>query len=427
MWNKIIIALCLLVAPFSLLAEEVVGKIQSISVQGKVIKYLNPKTKQVTVIKFTQDTALESAEDFDDLTVNTKFKATVNEQGIATKIKRILVKLPAERVIDTDGLEELMESGTPYFLGDARPAKIYDLGHIPSALPTPAGELAKNLNWLPKDKATPLVFYCGGVTCPLSPKAMKIAMKHGYTNVRAYVEGYPAWKGEVYPAHVNAGWLAKNIDPHHVILDVRDTAETFVKGAVHLPTSSLAAMHQQWNKDKYPVKKRMILGIRDKKAPIVIIADSHDSDEAIEAYEYLTFWKYQNVAILNGGQAKWQGPKGVGTIATTFDYVKKPVKGAVEESVFVTAAKTGDATIIDVRSSNEYENGHLAKSIHIPLDQLDQHLAKIPKTGQVIVHCAAGARAALAYASLVKHGYDNVKFLNDSFEAVAKENNLKLL
>ena len=43
-----------------------------------------------------------------------------------------------------------------------------------------------------RNKMTPLVFYCGGVTCPLSPKAMKIAKANGYKNVRAYVEGFPA-------------------------------------------------------------------------------------------------------------------------------------------------------------------------------------------------------------------------------------------
>ncbi|MEH6451681.1 MAG: rhodanese-like domain-containing protein [Psychromonas sp.] len=171
MWNKIIIVLCLMIMPFTLLASEVVGKIQSISVKGKVIKYLNPKTKEISVIKFSEDTVLESADDFKDLTVNTKFKASVNDQSVATKIKRILVKLPAEQMISTDELEALMDGSNPYFLGDARPAKIYDLGHIPTAMPTPASTLDKNLNWLPKDKTTEIVFYCGGGNLPIKPQS----------------------------------------------------------------------------------------------------------------------------------------------------------------------------------------------------------------------------------------------------------------
>ena len=427
MWNKIIIAMCLMLMPYSLLATEVVGKIQSISVKGKVIKYLNPKTKQINVIKFSDETKLESAENFKDLTVNTKFKADVNEQGFATKIKRILVKLPPERVIDTDELETLMESDEAYFLGDARPANIYELGHIPTAKPTPATTLMKNMSWLPKDKSTAIVFYCGGVTCPLSPKAMNIAMKQGYTNVRAYVEGYPAWKAEIYPSHVNADWLAKNLDIHHVVLDVRDEAPSFIKGSAHLPASTLTTMHEQWNQDKFPVKDRLIMGVRDKKAPIVIIANSDDSDEAIEAYEILSFWKYQNVTILNGGLDAWTGMKEIGKIATTLEYVKKPIKGAVEESVFVKAALEGGATILDVRDAEEVATGRIAKSLHIPLDDLNKNLAKIEKDNKVIVHCAGGARAALAYEVLLQNGYTDVTFLNDSFEAVVKENNITLL
>lgn len=427
MWNKIIILLCLIIMPYSLLAADVVGKIKSISVQGKVIKYINPKTKEISMIKFTDQTVLESAESFKDLTVNTKFKAVVNEQGMATKIKRILVKLAPEKVIDTDQLESLMDSGSAYFLGDARPVKIYNLGHIPTAKPTPATKLAKNLAWLPKDKATPIVFYCGGVTCPLSPKAMNIAIKNGYTNVRAYVEGYPAWKEEVYPSHVNATWLSKNLDIHHVILDVRDKAPSYIKGSVHMPASTLLTMHEKWNQDKYPVKNRTVMGLRDKKAPIIIIANSDDSDQAIEAYEILTFWKYKNVTILNGGLDNWSGKKDTGKIASTLIYEKKPVKGAVEESTFVQVSKEGGAIIVDVRDSDEAATGRLAKSIHAPLDDLDKYLSKIPKDQKVIVHCASGARAALAYEILLKHGYSDVTFLNDSFEAVVKENNITLI
>ena len=188
MFKKSIIVASLLLTPIWLMAAEVVGKIQSISQSAKVIQYVNPKTKEVTVIKFTDSTELIDAQSFKELTVNTKFKATVDENNIASKIKPILVKLPAELVIDTDTLSELLEQGKPLFIGDARPVSKYNLGHIPTSKPTPANELKDNLNWLPKDKDASIVFYCGGVTCPLSPAALKIAKAAGYSNVKAYVE-----------------------------------------------------------------------------------------------------------------------------------------------------------------------------------------------------------------------------------------------
>lgn len=425
-----VITSLLVIMPMSLSAEEITGKIQSIIHSSKVIQYLNPKTKVVQVIKYTDQTELVAAESFKDLTVNTKFKATLNEDRVATKIKRILVKLPQDQIIDTDTLADLVEEGKTVFIGDARPKGKYDIGHIPTSKATPSNKLKANLNWLPKDKDTLVVFYCGGVTCPLSPNALKIAKQNGYTNVKAYVDGFPAWKADVYPAHVNNDWLKNNLDIHHVILDVRENPVSYIKGSVHMPVETLAAMHEKWNSEKLATGKRTIFEMRDKKAPITIVADSADSDEAIEAFEFLTFWKFSNVAILNGGMDEWKSaklPTGKGDIATTLTYVKKPVKGAVEEKQFVTIAKNGGGLIIDVRNPDEVAHGKLKNSLNIPLNILDKNLAKVPKDGVVILHCAAGARASLAYTLLTKNGYTNVKFLNDTFDAVAKENGLELL
>ncbi|MGF1760279.1 rhodanese-like domain-containing protein [Photobacterium sagamiensis] len=430
MFKKAVILFSLFLMPLSLMAAEMGGKIQSISLEAKVIQFVNPKTKTVTVIKFNDETKLESAESFEDFIVNTKIKVTVDDNMLASKIKRILVKLPKEQIIGTDELEEMIEGGQPLFIGDARPQGKYNIGHIPGSKATPASELEKNLGWLPENKMTPLVFYCGGVTCPLSPKALKIAKMNGYENVRAYVDGFPAWKEEVYPVHVNRGWLKKNLDKHHVVLDVRDAPDTFIKGAVHLPASQLVQMHQKWNKEKFPTKKRTIYGLRDKKAPITIVANSEASEEAIEAFEILTFWKFKNVAILSGGMASWssdQLPLGTGKIATNLDYVKKLAKGAIEETAFVEAVKAGKVTIIDVRSADEVSKGRLEKSINIPLEELDQHLSQIPKTGLVVIHCMGGSRAAIAYTTLTNKGYSNVKFLDDSLEDIAKENGIKLI
>lgn len=426
--RTVILTTLLTVAPISPMADEIVGKIESISQNAKVIQYLNPKTKEVTVLRFTDSTKLIDAETFKDLTVNTKFKATVDANNVASKIKRILVKLPPDQVIDTDTLADLLDEGKPVFIGDARPVSKYNAGHIPTSKPTPSNQLKVNLNWLPKDKDTLLVFYCGGVTCPLSPAALKIAKENGYTNVKAYVEGFPAWKGEVYPSHVNANWVKENLDKHHVILDVRDNPVKTVQGAVALPASELAEMHDKMNKQKVATNKRTIFKLRDKKAPIVIVADTEDADEAIEAYEILTFWKFKNVTIMNEGLEGWNAAElPSSNVSTELIYEKKLAKGAIEESAFVQAVKDGSALIIDVRDSGEVAQGRVKGSINIPLGELDKNLAKIPKDKLVILHCVGGARASLGYTLLTEKGYTNIKFLNDTFADVAKDNGIELL
>jgi rhodanese-related sulfurtransferase len=47
---------------------------------------------------------------------------------------------------------------------------------------------------LPQDKDKLLVFYCGGYKCKLSHKSAKKAIALGYTRVKVFAAGYPAWK-----------------------------------------------------------------------------------------------------------------------------------------------------------------------------------------------------------------------------------------
>ncbi|CAB1062195.1 hypothetical protein D1BOALGB6SA_6971 [Olavius sp. associated proteobacterium Delta 1] len=48
---------------------------------------------------------------------------------------------------------------------DSRPKRAkFDKGHIPSAISLPDTQFDKLKGKLPADKATPLVFYCGGFT-----------------------------------------------------------------------------------------------------------------------------------------------------------------------------------------------------------------------------------------------------------------------
>jgi rhodanese-related sulfurtransferase len=428
--KNLVITSLLFAVSFGTAAAEVTGKIQSIIHSSKVIQYLNPKTSEIQVLKYTDDTVLLEASSFKELTVNTKFKAVIDDNNVASQIKQILVKLPAEQVIDTDTLSDMLDDGENVFIGDARPIAVYNVGHIPTSKATPSNELKNNLDWLPQDKATPIVFYCGGITCPLSPAALKIAKEAGYTNVKAYVDGFPAWKEDVYPAHVNAEWVEQNLDVHHVIIDVRENPSHSIKGAVHMPLSELVSMHEKWNSEKVSAGKRMMFDLRDKKAPIIIVAESDDSDNAIEAFEVLTYWSYKNVVILKEGIQGWanaQRPMDNSAPVSELVYEKKLAPGAVEEDVFVKAATEGSALIIDVRNPNEVEQGAIQGSINIPLADLDKHLAQVPKEGLVILHCAAGARASLAYTLLTKHGYTNAKFLNDSFMGVVNDNGIKLM
>ena len=69
---------------------------------------------------------------------------------------------------------------------DARDAESYAKGHIDGA--ANFSETA-----LPSNKNATLVFYCGGVKCPLAAKAAKKALQMGYKNVMVYHGGWAEW------------------------------------------------------------------------------------------------------------------------------------------------------------------------------------------------------------------------------------------
>lgn len=68
------------------------------------------------------------------------------------------------------------------------------------------------------------------------------------------------------------------------------------------------------------------------------------------------------------------------------------------------------AFIIDVRTPEKYESGHLSSSINIPLGQLRSRLNEIPKDKTIYLHCQVGFMAYIAQRILLHNGYDAVNF-----------------
>jgi phage shock protein E len=66
------------------------------------------------------------------------------------------------------------------------------------------------------------------------------------------------------------------------------------------------------------------------------------------------------------------------------------------------------ATVIDVRTPEEYRDGAYPGSVNIPLADLNGRLGEIPKDKPVVVYCQSGARSAAAARALKKAGYPDV-------------------
>ena len=65
-----------------------------------------------------------------------------------------------------------------------------------------------------------------------------------------------------------------------------------------------------------------------------------------------------------------------------------------------------EAIVIDVRTVDEYNTGHIKDSINIPVDNISS--VEYDKDSVIIVYCASGMRSANAAKTLIDLGYTNV-------------------
>ncbi len=70
--------------------------------------------------------------------------------------------------------------------------------------------------------------------------------------------------------------------------------------------------------------------------------------------------------------------------------------------------------LIDVRSSMEFENGHIEGAVHLPVQEFYARMDDVAewvgpnKSRPIVVYCASGGRSAAAKEMLMREGYPRV-------------------
>jgi rhodanese-related sulfurtransferase len=397
-------------------ADTAKGRIDEISTKGSTIK-LTVDDKPVTVL-FGPETQYVNASSMKDLGPPDLIEVEYTPGKPATRITKVVFNLPPGTEVGLQELEAIRAGKTPYVLVDARPEKQYATGHIPESINIYPKDLPNKLDLLPADKGTMLIFYCGGPTCPYTGQSMEIAMKAGYTNVKGFQAGIPAWKKAGKPVTASPDWVAANLDPSHLVIDVRPRAEAakgHVKGAVSMEAAEFTALTQKLIAERTVAK---LPGVADMAAPIVVYGLSDSGEDALTAYGELKKYGYKNAAILKGGYREWAKlglPTESGTPTTQISYVKKLKPGAVPREEFAgLVEKRGDTILLDVREPKEVAEGALPGALAVPLDTLQADPSALPKDRPIVAYCSNGIRAEMAYDFLKKNGYDKARFLNDT-------------
>ncbi|MFV0438059.1 MAG: rhodanese-like domain-containing protein [Desulfopila sp.] len=226
-----------------------------------------------------------------------------------------------------------------------------------------------------------------------------LAKKLGYTQVKVFLDGEPAWSDEGLPLYATNQFVR---DGNIVLLDLRADGSPVtgrIARAVVVPYDEL-----ENRLDDIP-----------RNAPVVLYSDSEE--EAIDAYLDLRDAGFRQVSLVEGniqGWVKAQEPVVSGPIFTNeIKWVRQLGQGEVSVAEFrkAVAGELENVYVIDARTKEEIaEYGIFKNTVNIPLDEIPGRMADIPKNKRIFVHCASGARADLAYRELQKNGYD-VKFL----------------
>lgn len=73
----------------------------------------------------------------------------------------------------------------------------------------------------------------------------------------------------------------------------------------------------------------------------------------------------------------------------------------------------GTVYLLDVRTPEEFQQGHLKGAVLIPIDQLKMRLGEIPRNRKIVVYCAVGPRSNAAARLLAEKGYRDVYTMQD--------------
>lgn len=69
------------------------------------------------------------------------------------------------------------------------------------------------------------------------------------------------------------------------------------------------------------------------------------------------------------------------------------------------AAPAADEILLDTRTASEVARGAIDGALHIPLDELRDHLDQLPRDKRLLVFCQSGLRSYVACRILMQHGF----------------------
>jgi len=199
------------------------------------------------------------------------------------------------------------------------------------------------------------------------------------------LEGAPPLDLRV-PEPLKPGDFARAMGEGMLAVDVR-SAEAFA--GAYIPGSLAIPLHM------IPAFAGWLLPYdRD----IGLVAHDHGSVET--AVRYLARLGYDQVtSFLDGGLHQWE------MSGSPYDSI--PAVHAGNITARLDAQEP--FTLLDVRTREEYEAGHLPGAVHVYVGELPHRLEDIPARRPVTTFCGSGERAIIAASILKRNGFEDVE------------------
>ncbi|MBL7704078.1 MAG: rhodanese-like domain-containing protein [Taibaiella sp.] len=190
-----------------------------------------------------------------------------------------------------------------------------------------------------------------------------------------------------------------------LIIDTRQTAafsEGFVPGSVSL---GLGNHFVEW-----------ISALIPENTPLLIVAEEEDLEDTYEALETLGYTQVKG--HLEGGLSAWRA-----------------AGKRIDMLIDVTAEELAldlpfdpKLMLVDVRSVEEFDRGHVKNAENFPLTQIIDPLqiAQLDEDSNIYVYCGGGYRSVVACSIMKKEGFHNIRNILGGFDELRTTDNIPL-
>ena len=110
------------------------------------------------------------------------------------------------------------------------------------------------------------------------------------------------------------------------------------------------------------------------------------------------------------------------TIFTTAVLAGETPQMSQQELLEALKAPNNNIVLLDVRSEDEYNHGHVAGAINISHNAVEENLKQLAqyKNSTVVVYCRSGRRAGIAEHILAENGFSDLRHLTGDMNAWVK-------